>query len=33
MLHAALPVEDVGAGKTDDVRVGLDVHEASHAAE
>lgn len=32
VLHAAFPVEDVWAGQSDDVGVGLDVHEARHAA-
>ena len=32
MLHAAFTMQDVGAGKSDDVGVCLYVHEAGHAA-
>ena len=32
MLHAAFAMQDMEAGKADDVGVCLDVHEAGHAS-
>jgi hypothetical protein len=32
MLHTAFLVEDMRAGETDDMGIGLDVHKADHAS-